>query len=360
MKEKRQFIIPALLVGLVLATGCSSAGISAGQNEDVVMRTYTDDLGRSVELPEDITQIVPSGSLAQMFLFAAAADKLIAVSGAWSDDAADYLDEKYMELEEIGQFFSTDNLNYEEIAKLRPQVIIDVGERKDGLEENLDEITEKTGIPAVHIDAYLETYDETFLELGELLGEEEQGELLAAYCSQLYDTTTELMEQVDADGGRKKLLYLTGENGLNVIAKDSYHSAIIDLVSDNLAVLENPSSKGTGNESDMEQILVWNPEVIVFSPDSYYDYVEDDSVWMGLQAVQTGNYYETPKGPFNWMGFPPSCNRLMGMLWLTELLYPDYVRYDLEEETKEFYSLFYHCDLTTEQYEALVEKSILK
>ena len=60
------------------------------------------------------------------------------------------------------------------------------------------------------------------------------------------------------------------------------------------------------------------------------------------------------------MGFPPSVQRYLGMLWAGALLYPDAVDYDLYEEVAEYYKLFYHCDLTRDLYDALVADSIGK
>jgi len=48
-------------------------------------------------------------------------------------------------------------LNLEEIANVNPQVIIDIGEPKSSIVEDMDGITEQVGIPAVHITATLET-----------------------------------------------------------------------------------------------------------------------------------------------------------------------------------------------------------
>lgn len=53
----------------------------------------------------------------------------------------------------------------------------------------------------------------------------------------------------------------------------------------------------------MEQILLWDPDYIVFAPDSIYAEVGDDATWQTLYAVQNGNYCEVPDGPNNWMGF---------------------------------------------------------
>ena len=77
-----------------------------------------------------------------------------------------------------------------------------------------------------------------------------------------------------------------------------------------------------------------------------------------VAAIKNGAYYEVPHGPYNWMGFPPSVQRFLGMLWMAKLLYPDAADYDLREEVTTYYKLFYHCELTAEQYEALVANSI--
>ena len=167
---------------------------------------------------------------------------------------------------------------------------------------------------------------------------------------------TELAGKVE----KVKLLYLLGDTGLNVIAKGSYHAEVIDLLSDNLAVVESPSSKGSGNEVDMEQLLAWNPDVILFAPGSIYDTVGEDAAWQQMSAIQNGRYYEVPMGPYNWMGFPPSVQRYLGMLWMGKLLYPEQAEYDLKTEVKEYFTLFYHTELTDAQYDALVANSIGK
>ena len=60
----------------------------------------------------------------------------------------------------------------------------------------------------------------------------------------------------------------------------------------------------------------------------------------------------------NWMGFPPSVQRMLGMMWMAKLLYPDAADYDLQAEVTEYFKLFYHTDLTDEAYNALVANSI--
>ena len=176
----------------------------------------------------------------------------------------------------------------------------------------------------------------------------------ADYCRFAYDRIVSIADSVD----KVNLLYITGDEGLNVIAQGSYHAEVIDLISNNLAVVDEPSSKGTGNEVDMEQILNWNPDVILFAPGSIYDTVAGNESWQTISAIQSGKYYEVPMGPYNWMGFPPSVQRLLGMTWMAKVLYPEAADYDLYTEVSTYFELFYHCDLTQAQYDALVANSI--
>ena len=54
------------------------------------------------------------------------------------------------------------------------------------------------------------------------------------------------------------------------------------------------AGKGNGNEISLEQIALWNPDLIVFQTGSIYDTVGDDPAWAGIAAIDSGNYYQVP------------------------------------------------------------------
>ena len=198
------------------------------------------------------------------------------------------------------------------------------------------------------------TTGDAYRKLGELLNMADEAAALADYCDSVFARTNEIAGSVE----KARLLCCLGDRGINVIAQGSYHAEIIDLLSDNLAVVDSPSSKGSGNEVDMEQILAWNPDVILFAPGSIYATVGEDPTWQSVNAIRDGRYYEVPFGPYNWMGFPPSVQRYLGMMWMAELLYPETAGYDLYTEVANYFRLFYHCDITEDQYHAFVAESI--
>ena len=314
---------------------------------------YTDDTGRTLTIPAQITRLAVTGPMSQIVLFALAPEKLVATANEWDPGAEAYFAPEYFNLPNLGQLYGgKGELNLEELLAAAPEIVLDIGEPKKSIGEDLAALTEQTGIPFIHIDAFTATMPEAYRKLGTLLGLEDRAEVLAQYCEEIMALAEDTMAKVGEN--RVKMLYLLGDEGLNVIAEGSYHSEIIDLVADNAAVLDDPSSKGTGNETDMEQLLLWDPDYIVFSYDSVGDKVGEDPLWQQLSAVKNGNYAKSPYGPYNWMGFPASVQRYLGILWLLKTLYPDYVDYDLFTEVNRFYELFFHCTLTEEQYRAIL------
>lgn len=341
----------ALTLALALILSLCAPALADGT------RTFTDSVGRTVTIPEKITKIAVTGPLAQIVVFAIAPDLMIATASEWDACAEGLIPDEYFHLPELGQLYGgKGDLNLESLLSAAPEVIIDVGEPKGNVKGDLDALSAQSGIPFIHITATTDTMAAVYRTLGELLGKEEKGEALAAY----YDRTLGMIKELAASVEKRDFLYITGAEGHNVIAQGSYQSEIIDLMTNNLAVLESPSSRGTGNEVDMEQILTWSPEYIIFSTESIYADVASLPEWQTVPAIANGNYWEAPQGPYNWMGFPPSVQRLLGLLWMGDVLYPDDVDYDLYEEVKEYFSLFYHTELSREQFDALMVNSARK
>ena len=360
-------ILSVLLAVCLLVTALSACGNepaadttpsaepSAAVSAEAATREFTDSTGRTVTVPNEVTRVAVSGPLTQIYAIPLVGDLMVGVSNYIAEDIEKYLPDYISTLPELGQLYGGGaELDLEAILAADPDVVIDIGDSKDGIAEDMDSLSEQTGIPFVHIDATVQTSPDAYRMLGELVGREDEAEEIASWLEGIYDMMTGMMEKVDADGARKTALYCLGGKGLNVIAKGSYHAETFNMMTDNLADLPDVVSNGSGNEVDMEQLLVWNPEVVVFAPHSVYDSVRSDAAWQQLQAVSSGNYYKTPYGPYGWLSSPPSVQRYLGMVWLGALLYPDYCEYDLQEVVTEYYKLFYECDLTQEMYDELM------
>jgi iron complex transport system substrate-binding protein len=104
----------------------------------------------------------------------------------------------------------------------------------------------------------------------------------------------------------------------------------------------------------MEQVLAWNPDVIITIEPAFATSVRTDPVWAPVKAVQTGRVYLSPSMPFGWVDFPPSVNRLIGLWWLGKVLYPDRFPEDLRPITREFFQRFYHMTPTDAQIDRIL------
>ena len=348
-----------------LVSGCSSSNeassassSAATQNET---RTFTDSLGREVELPAQIDRIAPSGHTANQVLLTMAPEKMVSLSQDLTEDQLKYINlPNYADLPITGAAFgSKGDINKEAVAAADPQVIIDTGEVKDGLEEDMDTLQEQLGIPVVFIETKLEDYGAAYEMLGELLGMPERGKELSDYCAAAYKEVTDVMATIP-DSERVNLGYFLGDAGLNTIAKNSYQGQVIDLCANNVAVLDNVTGSGQGQEVSMEQIAMWDPELIIFAPKSIYDTVADDPAWATIAAVKSGQVYETPATPYNWLNNPPTVNQVMGMQWLPRLLYPDKFDTSIADVTKSYYKMFYGYDMSDQEVADMTAKALPK
>ena len=352
MKKMTAMLLTLCL--LLSLWACGTEGVSSEQN----YRTFTDDAGRQVEIPTEISRIVPSAAMAQMILQALAPEMFVGLASGLDEEARGIVDERLFALPDFGSLYAGGDLNIEELAKADPQVIIDIGEKKPSSTEDMDALQKQTLIPSVFLSTSLETMPETYRKLGVLLGKEEKAEELAQFCEKIYNRTLAIMERVGEN--KAKALYVLGEDGLNVIAATSYHAELMDLLTENVAQVDNPVSKGFGNEVTMEQIALWDPEFVVFGPDSIYDTVAERSPWNQIKAIVEGAYVEVPALPDNWMSMPPSVQRYLGLIWLPAVLYPEYCDYDARADIMEYYSLFYGCELTEERYEEITAHGFLR
>lgn len=334
--KKRNVLLTVLFLLLILLVGC---GQEEKENSVAATCTFTDSAGRTVELSKQIERIAPSGGLAQMALFAIAPDKMVGISSKWKEATLPYLRDEYRDLPVFGQFYGMKNFNKEAVLSANPQVIIDIGEKKATILEDMDQIQAALGIPVIFIEARLDNTDEAYRTLGKILDRETEGNALADYCHTAYTRSKELAAKMK---GKPSLLYVGGAQGNMVVARDSFHAQVIDLLTDNAAVITE-ATEGSTSQVSMEQILAWNPDVLLLAAEAEPDF--SALPWRELRSVQSKRVLRVPAEPYDWMGRPPSVNRFMGMTWLAARLDPEESGINLHEEIKTYYRLFYHYDL---------------
>ncbi len=356
----------AACLGLAFALGgcaqsqpqqdAAPAGDGAAQAEQPAAsetRTFTDSAGRTVEVPAQIDRIAPAGHTATQILLTMAPEKMVTISTELTDDQAKYLGADYANLPVTGAAFgSKGDLNKEAVAASGAQILIDTGELKEGIAEDLDTLQTQLGIPVVMVETKMEDYGAAYEKLGELLGMEERGAELSDYCKKAYDETVATMAKIP-ESERAQVAYLLGDKGTNTIAKNSYQGQVVDLVADNVADLGKVSGSGSGVEISLEQLALWNPQVILFQEGSIYSSVATDAAFADLDAVKNGQVYEVPGTPWCWLNNPPTVNQVLGMQWLPRLLYPDQYSDDMYDVTAGYFKTFYGYDLSEAEFQEI-------
>ena len=112
----------------------------------------------------------------------------------------------------------------------------------------------------------------------------------------------------------------------------------------------------------MEQILIWDPDIIVIgraADATLYNTILSDPIWATVQAVVDGRVYLRPNNPFSWFDGPSGMNEIVGIYWMIQTLYPEQCAdLDLKLKVQDFYSDFYHYELTNSDYNALMANTI--
>ena len=308
---------------------------------------FTDSLGRTVDLPERIERIVPSGNLAQMGLYSLAPDRIAGWSSKLSGSAEEYFIQDTVNLPVFGTFYGKKaNLNKEALMAAFPDVVIDMGEIKGSREAMISDLDKLSGdimIPVIFIEAYLDNTPAVYRTTGKLLGMEDRAETLALFAEDAIEMAAKARERI-ADP--VTVYYSTSPDGLEAIAEGNFHGEVIEKIGAKNIV---PSSFGeSGGSISMEQLYIWNPEVILFQEEEAYRHAMESPEWQVLDAVANGNVYLIPSEPYSFIDAPPATNRIIGIYWLGNLLYPELYPVDVVQKTIEYYSLYYSYDLTEE------------
>ena len=352
--------IAVLIVVLVLIfsmlPGCSSVP-TYDPLDGVETVTITDDYERAVRIPADISRIAASGSTAQMILMTVAPEMLVGLTSSPSTLQMPYFPEEMWYLPTFGQFYgSKSSLNMEALIDAQPQLIIDLGDRKISGKSDMDVIQKQTGIPVVFFEATLETLPATYRTLGKLLGCEEQAEKLAAYVEKTTDMAAKNSAKIP-ENSKYSVMFGTGSTGLACNAQGSSQADVIEIIGAKNAIIpEEITDRGGGTIVSLEEVYTVQPDVILLSRGGPYNDLKDNE-WSGLNAVKNDMYYEIPDLPYSWMASPPSVNRVLGVWWLGNLLYPEYYDYDMTAVAIEFYDLFWHYDLSDEEAAEMLANS---
>jgi iron complex transport system substrate-binding protein len=300
--------------------------------------TVTDAAGRSVPVPDKVTRVFPAGPPAAILLYTLAPELLLGWPRANRPEELQYLLPDVGSRPEVGRITGRGNTaNLEVVLALKPDLILDVGSTRPTFVSLAERVQQQTGISYALLDGRFTAIPDSYRKLGALIGRAAKGEEMAAYCERMLATVRQRIGNIPPDR-RPRVYYARGPRGLLTGLGGSINVETIEYMARNVA---GDVRGGLANVS-IEQVLVWNPDVIITIDQDFAATVRSDPAWAGVKAVREGRVHLSPKMPFGWVDFPPSVNRLIGLMWLGAVLYPTLFPDDLTALTREFYTRFYH------------------
>ena len=358
MEKKTKIILITLAILMILAVMVvalfSPTNISQGN------KTLTDMAGRTVTIPNQINTVVATDPPMTTIIYMLAPEKLGGLNFQWTTEEIEYVPSQYQDIPNIGGWYGSNTGNYEQFIATNPDIIIESISELGGDNTTIEDQQEKFGtIPLIAVtdNTDVTKINQTIQFIGQILGTEDQANKLCQFNNKYLDIVNQVNNTIP-DNERKTVYYAEGEDGLSTDPNGTAHAQLISLCGGyNVADIESQEGEGQIQVS-IEQVIKWNPDVIIANDPDFYNTIYSDPTWSNIEAVKNHQVYLSPQSPFKWIDRPPGANIIIGVPWMAKVLYPDYYTdINLKDATHEFYSDFYHIDLSDQQLTDILQKS---
>lgn len=354
----RSIFIPVitllLFIACVMGAACTTQ--SAPLKESLLTTETVDMLERTVTVPfpSNIDGVLSTAPHVSMIIYMIAPDMLL---GSNFEPANPFVPERYASLPNVGGWYGMESGNYETFIAMNPDVVFEGFNSKGNPKASIEERQENMGsIPVVGVENTIDAlaYDAPITYVGSVLGAEEEAASLKEFYARVLNFAQEATADIP-DDKKRTVYYASGPAGLKTSASGSQHSQLIDICN-GVNIAECPTKAAImKTEVSMEQVVKWNPDVIICDTRDFYDRVFSDAKWESVTAVKNGDVHCIPSSPYCWFDAPPSVNTIIGIPWTATVIYPDQCgSIDMVSLTKEFYTKFYHYDLTDNEVQQLL------
>lgn len=339
MKKIIAILLSAVLVMSMAACSTSKNGTesssspetSSSQPQEAFPVTVTDQLGREVTIEKEPEKLVSGYYISTSLLIALGQeDKLVGIEAkAKSRPIYSLSAESLLSLPDVG---TAKEFNLEGCAALSPDLVILPAKLKDSIPA-----LEELGITVIAVNPEDEKLLNEAIDLiGKATGASDKAAELKAY-------NEKLLSDIDSalSGVEKQTVYLSSNSSfLAAAGADMYQNTLIENAGG-----VNVAAELEGNswaDVSYEQVLAWNPQVIVIASDADYT-VEDvlnDTNISEVDAVKNKKVYKLPGDFESWDSPVPS--GVLGTAYLAYALHPDkYSADDFKAAVTEFYETFY-------------------
>jgi len=294
------------------------------------MEQVTDMMGHTVTVPRRVVRIATLSATATQLVFAVGAQDQLVVASFGSAVKGKAMGAIYPRLTQVLEAGNQNAANIETLLAARPDIVL----TEEG--PALDQM-KAVGLPAYAFSAEQPgQLTDAIRKMGVLTG------YTAEAAASLDLLATKMKVVADAVGAvemaRRLRVYVAGTGIFKTFAGDFFQTFMVRNAGG-----VSVSEQLTGGKVDVspEQVLVWNPDVIIltsYTQDTVSDVLANPKL-QNVAAVRDRRVYVMPKYVVSWdMPVPES---FLGTMWLAHKLYPDQVRFDMSAEIVHFYQQFY-------------------
>lgn len=344
-----------------LLAGCGASGSAppsspsgSGTQAGAENISVTDQRGKTLTFAQPVTRVVtiPMPSASLLVAVDRSADHLAAMHNvSWVAMRDGIMGTMFPRTLDLPHEIATQDFtaNVESVRALNPDVVIQWSD------EQLVEPLEKAGLQVIGLKntGRQEDVDAWVTLFAAMLGKPERATEIKARSDQ------ELAEIKSLAAGRgtkgPSVLYFNRfTGGLKVAAANSYNDFYIKLVGATNPATGTDPLPGSGMVGlDVEQVLRWDPEVILLGnfdaamPQDIYS----DPVWKDVSAVRSRRVYKVPLGGYRWD--PPGQESPLMWHWLSDIAFPRQ-QSGLRGKATEYFRFLYNHELTAKELDKIL------
>ncbi len=356
MRAKHNIIICLIMILVMLfwLTGCQddTDGSQSNTSEQTGTKTVTDCIGRQVVIPGHVDRIAClyafTGHVVAML---GKADQMVSVVDGLKRDVL--LTSLYPGIKQANIPVTSGSINIEELIKAKPDIVFIKGETA----HNEGEVAKlnKANIPYLVVD-YKNMREQQYAVtmIGQAVGAEDEAHKYNEFYQVCINQVEKKVSPIPS--AQRVRVYHSVNEATRTDMKDTLPADWLQAAGANNVSVNQPLKLFEEKHfASLEQILLWNPDIILVNEYGVVNYIMTNEQWATLNAVKNNRVYQMPIGISRW-GHPGSLETPLALLWTAKLLYPDKCpELDIAAEAKHFYEEFFNLQLSDEEMDQVLK-----
>lgn len=311
-------------------------------------RTIVDGLGREIEVPAEVKTIVTLGNASRMATYLGLADKMITVANGDLNNSSVVMAYGYYNYDmwkdlPVCSSGGYGEINPELIIEADPDVILCTYE--EDIVANIEDQIGRKVVAAPQGTLFAEDYELSLRVFGEACGVSERAEEIISFINSCLDDLNDRTKDIAAEDKPLALCAAATFRGGHGIEGVYANNAVFATVNANDATIGYIEDQ-KGVEVDREQVLEWDPELIVFDASNIGlvedQYAEDPDFFASLDAFSNGKLYQWPNSTSNYTNVEIP---IVNAYYIGSVMFPDaFADIDFDAKAEEVFSFFLNHD----------------